>query len=177
MSIRRVKVEVKGVTALLMHRFPIEPIEAIEKKTPQEQAEIAAYRTPEGGLYVPAVCIQRALISAAAFSKGKGRASLQRNAAACLMIEPEWVDLGVKTFAVDSRAVVVPATKGRVVRHRPRIDAWALAFSVDFDDSLLRETELRRIVDDAGQRVGLLDFRPEKRGMFGRFMVTTWENA
>jgi len=31
-------------------------------------------------------------------------------------------------------------------------------------------------VDDTGQRVGLLDFRPEKKGPFGRFVVTRWDN-
>jgi hypothetical protein len=32
-------------------------------------------------------------------------------------------------------------------------------------------------VDDAGQRVGALDFRPEKKGAFGRFVVTHWEKV
>ena len=34
---------------------------------------------------------------------------------------------------------------------------------------------LKAIVDDAGDRVGLLDFRPERKGPFGRFMVTAWK--
>lgn len=33
-----------------------------------------------------------------------------------------------------------------------------------------------RIVDDCGTRVGLLDFRPERKGPFGRFVVTKWES-
>jgi len=34
---------------------------------------------------------------------------------------------------------------------------------------------LRHIVDDAGSRVGLLDFRPERKGPFGRFIVIEWK--
>ena len=176
MSLRKVEVGIKGVTPLLMHRFPLEPIEAIEKKTPQEQAEIAAYRIPDDGtLYIPGMNIQRALVSAATYSKGKGRGSLTKVAAACIMVTPEYVSLGTKEYAIDCRPVVIKATGGRVARVRPRLDSWGCAFVVEFDDALLKETELRRIVDDMGNRVGLLDFRPERRGSFGRCMVATWK--
>lgn len=178
MAVKSIAVEIKGVSALLMRAFPLQPIEALEKKDPKEQAEYSAYRDPETkALYVPGINVQRSLISAATYSKGKGRGSLQRPAAACLMISPERLQLGAAEYSVDSRPVVVPATKGRVMRHRPRLDEWGLSFTLEFDDTLLKETEVRRIVDDAGSRVGLLDFRPEKKGPFGRFMVTSWEAA
>ncbi len=176
MALKTVSVTVQGQTPLLMHAFPLMPIEALEKRSPEEQAEYAAYRDPDsGGLYVPGVNVQRALISAATYSKGKGRGSLQRAAAACLLVSPERIPLGVKDYAIDSRPVVVPATKGRVMRHRPRLDTWAITFELEWDDTLLKESEVRRIVDDMGQRVGLLDFRPEKKGPFGRCVVTRWE--
>jgi hypothetical protein len=174
---KTVEVRIKGISALLMHRFPLEPIEAIEKKTPEEQAEIAAYRMDgsESNLYMPGIALQRALIGAAVFSKGKGRASLQKPVAACLIVTPEYMDLGTTEYKIDSRAVVVPATKGRIVRHRPRLDEWECSFELLYDDVLLTEKQLRKIVDDCGSRVGLLDFRPERKGPFGRFMVTEWE--
>lgn len=175
---KRITCEIKGVSALLMHSYPMVPIEnpPLEKRTPEEQAETAAYRDPETKeLYIPGVALQRALIGAAAYSKGKGRASLQKQAAASLFISPERVSLGTKEYAVDSRPVVIQATRGRIVRHRPRIDAWAACFEIEYDDSLLSEKQVRQIVDDAGSRVGLLDFRPEKKGPFGRFIVTIWK--
>jgi hypothetical protein len=175
---RTVSVAIKGVSPILMHAFPMVPIEALEKKSPQEQAEIAAYRDPETrGLYVPAVALQRCFVNGATYSKGKGRASLQKNVAACVLIGPEErLALGQETFTVDARPIVVPATKGRVMRYRPRLDSWELAFTIDFDENLLTEAQMRRIVDDSGSRVGLLDFRPEKKGPFGRFMVTNWQS-
>lgn len=161
-----------------MHAFPMEPIEALEKKTPAEQAEYSAYRDPTtNDLYVPGVAVQRALINAATYSKGKGRGSLQKNAAACLMVLPERIPLGTKTYSLDSRPVVVPATKGRVMRHRPRLDSWSITFTLEYDDTLLKETEVRRIVDDMGKRVGLLDFRPEKKGPFGKSVVVKWDKV
>jgi len=170
------QVRIKGVTALLMHRFPLEPVEAIDKKSKEEQAKIAAYIDPETDeLYIPGVAVQRMLVNAATYSKGKGRASLQKAAAACLMVSPERISLGTKVYAIDSRAVVVPATKGRVIRHRPRLDNWQCEFEIEFDEVLLTEEQVHKIVNDGAARVGLLDFRPERKGPFGRFMVTQWE--
>lgn len=170
-----VSVTMTGSSPLLMHRYPLEPVEAIEKKTPAEQAEIAAYRDPDtGNLYIPGVAVQRALVGAATYSKGKGRASLQKPVAACVLVSPERIDLGTKDYQIDSRAVVMPATRGRIVRHRPRLDSWEITFEIECDETLLTEKQLRKIVDDAGSRVGFLDFRPEKKGPYGRSVVTNW---
>lgn len=174
---KTVEVKIRGISALLMHSFPLVPIEALEKKTPDEQAEFAAYRDPKTKeLYIPGPNLQRAFVSGASYSKGKGRGNLSRVAAACLIVSPERISLNTKTFVVDSRPIVVPATKGRVLRHRPRLDSWECIFQLEYDENLMTENQVRRIVDDTGSRVGLLDFRPEKRGPFGRFMVTNWDS-
>ena len=175
---KKIAITIKGLSALIMHQFPLVAIEnpPLEKRSVAEQAELAAYRDPvTGRLYVPGIAVQRAMISSAAYSKGKGRASLQKQAAACLLVNPERIDTGQTNYAVDARPVVIPATKGRVMRYRPRLDAWAITFELEYDPSLLDEKQVRAIVDDAGSRVGLLDFRPERKGPYGRFMVTSWQ--
>jgi len=177
MATKKVAVKIKGISAILMHRFPMEPVEALEKKPPLEQAELAAYRDPDGKLYVPGLAMQRALVQGATFSKGKGRASLQKVVCACVIVDPEYCTLTPQEYKLDSRPVVIPATKGRVLRHRPRVDEWAISFTAEYDDTLLTEEQLRRVFDDTGSRVGLLDFRPEKKGPFGRFMVTEWQQV
>jgi len=172
---KTVKVTIKGISPLLMHKFPHVSVDGIDKMKPHEQAELAAYRMDSGELYIPGVNIQRALVAAAGFSKGKGRASLAKEAAACLLVNEAQCGLGVKGYVLDSRPCVIAATKGRILRHRPRLDDWECTFSLSYDETLLSEAQVRRIVDDCGTRVGLLDFRPQCRGPFGRFMVTNWE--
>jgi len=173
--IKSILVEVAGTSPLLMHRFPLVPEDNLKNQPAEVQAEAVCYRDEESGeLYLPGMNMWRALISGAAFSKGKNRASLQKPAAACLLVTPERLLLGTKKFVVDSRAVVVPATKGRVVRHRPRLNDWGVAFTVEYDDTLMSALEIRKIVDDAGLRCGIGDYRPERRGPFGRFYVTKW---
>lgn len=178
MATRSVNVSIKGISPLLMHAFPmVTPPTGWEKWSPAEQATVAEYRDPDTGLlYIPGVAIQRALVNAATYSKGKGRASLQKPVAACVLITQERISLGIKEYAVDSRPVVIPATNGRIVRHRPRLDAWQASFIIEYDDELLSDKEVREVVDNAGKRVGLLDFRPEHKGPFGRYMVTEWKS-
>lgn len=91
------------------------------------------------------------------------------------MVTPERIPLDLDSYEIDSRPVVIAATKGRILRHRPRFEKWDLTFVIEWDLELLSEKEIRQIVDDAGKRVGLLDFRPEKKGPFGRFVVTSWK--
>ena len=172
--LEKVDATITGVSALLMHRYPLEPVEAIEKMSKEDQAELAAYRRPGGGLYLPAIALQRALIAGAVYSKGKGRATLQKPLAACLLVSPEYIQLGTQEYEIDSRPVVIPATKGRIVRHRPRVNEWSIAVSFEFDSTLITTVQMRQIVDDTGSRVGVLDFRPERKGPFGRFRVDNW---
>jgi hypothetical protein len=170
-----INIEITGTSPLLMHAFPLTPIEALEKMQPADQVKHHLYVRPDtSAIYVPGVNIQRSLIAAAAYSKGKGRGSLQKPVAACVLVTDEYVDVHPQSYVVDSRPVVIPATKGRVLRHRARFEKWTLDFTIEFDSTLLKESELRRVVDDAGSRVGLLDFRPERKGSFGRFVVTRW---
>ena len=144
MSMNVVKVKIEGKSALLMNRFPLVPIEGFEKLPIEEQAEHSAYRdTKTEELYIPAVCVQRALINGGLYSKGKGRASLQKIVAACVMVGPEYLYLGTQDYAVDSRPVVVPATRGRIVRHRPRLDSWECSFELEYEGTLLTEEQVR----------------------------------
>jgi len=178
MNSSELTVTIKGISPLMMHAFPMVPIEALEKRPPEEQAELAAYRDPDtGDLYVPAEAVRQSLIAAATYSKGKGRASLQKEAAACLLVGPERIGLRVKDFRIDARPVVIPATKGRVMRFRPRLDDWSVTFTLEYDPALVTEAQVRKVVDDAGSRIGLLEFRPQRKGPFGRFMVTEWKNG
>lgn len=173
---KKIEVTLKGLPpGILMHRFPMEPIEGLEKKSKEEQAEYSAYRNPDGDLYIPGPAVQQSLIAAATYSKGKGRGSLQKIVAASVFVLDGAISLGMKKYEIDSRAVVVPATGGRVVRHRPLIPEWEVSFELMFDDVLMTEKQMRKVVDDAGSLCGLLDYRPNCKGPFGRFMVTNWE--
>jgi hypothetical protein len=106
MSTQIIKCTIKGISPLLMHAYPLmgQP-DGYQKWPPEKQAEFAAYRTPDTQeLYIPGLAIQRCLVNAATYSKGKGRASLQKPVAACVMVTPEYCLLG-KNFLQERRRV------------------------------------------------------------------------
>jgi hypothetical protein len=171
-----IKVTIKEMSPLLMHAFPMVEIKNTEKLLPEEQAELAAYRDPQTkDLYIPAVALQRCIVAGATFSKGKGKASLQKIVAACLFVTPERCSLHRKEYLLDARPVVIPATKGRVIRYRPRLDKWECSFELEYDPTLLTEKQVHQVMEDSGKLVGILDFRPQCKGSFGRFMITKWD--
>lgn len=59
--------------------------------------------------------------------------------------------------------------------HRPRLDEWSTAFTLDVDGDMFSEKLVRLLVDDAGKKCGLGDYRPNRKGPFGKFVVTSWE--
>lgn len=83
--------------------------------------------------------------------------------------------MGTDKFEIDSRAVVVPATKGRIVRHRPRINKWKVTFGVEWDDLELGEDQVKKIIEDMGKKVGLLEYRPACKGRFGKCKIIKWK--
>jgi len=64
---------------------------------------------------------------------------------------------------------IPPRTGARVMFHRPMIppDAY-LEFTVEFDKTVITETDLKKAIEDAGKFVGIGVWRPK----FGRFYVT-----
>jgi hypothetical protein len=49
-----------------------------------------------------------------------------------------------------------------------------LEFTAEIDTSVVSEKLMREIIDAAGNRIGLGDFRPAKKGPYGRFRVDYW---
>lgn len=166
---------IRGLSPLLMHRFPMDTELGIEKKPPKYQAQRALYQlNGSGTIYLPAENLRQALVGGGVYSKGKGRATLTKTIAAILSITPDALTISPQKWEIDSRPVVITATRGRIVRHRPRFDQWTIGGKAIYDDTVISEAQLREVFDNAGSRVGVGDFRPAKRGPCGRFMVTAW---
>lgn len=186
-----ISAKIAGVTPLLCNRFTemaqakvsagtSTAISSGSKGTPREQAEPKLYTDSKGKPIFPGPNVMACIISAGEHVKaGKSKLSTKRSSlipAGLTLLEPE-LPIAPGKWEVDSRAVVIPATGGRVMAHRPRFDAWVLNFTLDVDETMFSETLIRELLDLGGKRVGLGDFRPARRGPFGRFVVTGWKKS
>jgi hypothetical protein len=118
------------------------------------------------------------LVDAGKFHKiGRNKVTTQKTSLvpAGLSIEELVIPFDTKNWEVDSRSVVIPATGGRIMCYRPRLDKWTLSFTLDIDESMFDPKFVRLLVDDAGKKCGLGDYRPNRKGPFGKFVVTSWE--
>ena len=188
----KISVTIKGTTPLIMNRFTEEnevsvtggtsAVQIGDKGTPRIQAEKKRYADKEGNLYIPGPNIFACLINAGKFHKvGKSKVTTQKSSLipAGITVEEIVVPMsngngGTPVWEVDSRSVVIPSTGGRIMCHRPRVDEWGAKFSLDVDTEMFQPSFVRKLMDDAGKKVGLCDYRPERKGPFGRFVVTGW---
>ena len=187
-------VSIKGTTALLQHRFG-EAAEGDGQKasrnimvmrgTPREEAEKVTYKNGKGEFYFPGAAIGRLLREAGGNHKLKGsRKSAKYVVPAAVLVQTDEIiirngdgNTPAKDFEVDSRPVTIPATKGRVMRHRPRFDEWSATFPVRVNDTILPTDFVNQLLTEGGQQIGIGDYRPEKGGPFGTFIVTSWKEA
>jgi len=74
---------------------------------------------------------------------------------------------------VDIRMVVNPNTKGKNVRYRLAMSpGWETDFTLEFDDTLLSNAQIKKICIDSGKLQGIADARTLG---YGRFQVTDIE--
>lgn len=149
-------------------------ISTTKKRDPVAEAETRAYRMKDGNLYVPAEAVKGCLVNAAAYKK-LGKYAAKPIIAGCVQILPQQISLKTKNYDIDERTVVIRG-RGRVIRARPTLDKWKLSFDLVYDTAFIQGGHLiRAMLEEGGQRVGIMDFRPAKLGSFGMFTVTKWQ--
>ena len=185
-----VHAQITGTTPLLVNKYtdesaqqkPTRRIEVAENKNPRKEAQSRAYVADDGSFFFNSFAILNAMAAAGTSFKQKGSRKTLRFVvpSAIRMLDGDGItildeDFTVsKQFEIDSRPVVIPATGGRIIRHRPRWNVWAARFRLGVNEELLDPITAHRLLSEAGQTIGIGDFRPERRGPFGTFIVTEW---
>lgn len=181
----KISVEIKGVTPYLMHAFQMEKAEDKSKKVIgvedyKLEAERCLYKLPDGTIYVPSTQLHGTLIEAGKKFQipGQRKATYSKLLGGLVLVMPDAIEMKPQKYDIDARSVVVPATRGRVVRYRAKFMDWSLKFVIEnLEPEQIPASELKQILDYAGNYVGIGDFRPSKKGPFGRFIVTKFEEA
>lgn len=194
----RVNVRIEGVSPLLMNRMTEAELEGLrtkEKKKfkasppadPREQAKPKAYLDQNGHPYLPCENYMACLIGAGMYIKLDGKRQMSTSKSTLLpgfmalenavlpLLDPK--DGKPAPWEVDIRKGTNPNGGEAVCLVRPRFDRWMFETSIMVDTDQINEKVIRELIDIAGARVGLGDFRPARKGIFGRFKVTRWERA
>ncbi len=171
---KKILVKIRGTTPLLFNRFTEEESGGRTKKkyVDKEEAEKRVYRMSTGkkNLYLPNIWLHKSIISASSFYT-IGRKSAATILAGTVRIEPEKIDFGVKNYEIDKQPVVVQ--RARIMRVRPRLPTgWKATFEIVYNEKYFNKPDmLKDILVEAGERVGIGDGRPQKKGFNGCFEV------
>jgi hypothetical protein len=174
-------VRIEGIVPLLQHRYAAADIPeksaTVRRGKPDWKAETehSLYRGPDGMIYQPATHIEAALAKAATNFQipGKRKKTYKDLVRTCVLIDPQAVPHVHQEWTVENNGLGRPVivNRARVMRYRPQFDRWALEFTLTITDQELPSSVVLEILQDAGRRVGIGDYRPK----FGRFQVTRFE--
>ena len=186
MPIKTINITIEGRTPLLCNRFPTEQKEDTSATqndvlSPKDEAFNSLYITDNNDWYIPGSNILRCMIDAGKYFSGPKNTKLTTGKSSVIsgavMVNTDVciIDDGDEGWSIDKRAVRIPTTGGRVLKHRARFDNWKLSFELELDSSIITMKTFRELVEAAGSRIGLGDFRPDTKGPFGRFRIAEWK--
>jgi hypothetical protein len=149
-----------------------------EEGTPRERAQARLYIVGDK-VVIPAPNLFAAIIAAGRFQKvGASKLTTIKSSVipgSLAILEPHFV-IDPQDWEVDIRAIRNKNGEAIPVC-RPRFDKWSIEFTLDIDENDLSESVVRRLVDDAGKKIGLCSFRPSTKGPYGRFHVVEWREV
>lgn len=194
----RLTVYCKGRSPLLMNRMSEAELlglrrtgvkkskSASKPEKPRDEAAPKVYLTRDGQAYVPTENFFSCLVQTGTMVRldGKRQVSTAKGTILPSFLEltdeylllqnpddphasPEW--------EVDIRQGRNPNGGEAVCLVRPRFDRWAITVHAEIDLDEVAEAIVRDLFEKAGRKVGLGDFRPSRRGPFGRFVIDRWE--
>lgn len=194
MSIKSLRIKVNGIKPLLLNNpQTVDPFNKYSKamksitakrtgKTEDDLLELGnieveskLYFDDELGVYVPSRWLTEAICTAAFGTVKIGRDKMRGG----IFSTEDKVQLTYKgSNKVKTKADIVknsdfrirmglPQGKVRICKDFPIFHGWSFETSVEYDDSIIDEASLRRVVEHTSKYVGYGDFRPT----FGRALA------
>lgn len=179
----RIKTKIVGIKPLFFHKFNIETLTDQKKpktgttgNNPEEWKQ--SFFQDNNKLYIPGAYIFAALKNGAVNTKA-GRGTIQKTFISAVNVMDEkiyfnrsvWDGWEEDEFEnvptnsddpvyVDVRMVANPNTKGRNIRYRLALSpGWELEFSLEYDESLLSLSQIKKVIEDTGKLQGIADGR------------------
>ena len=143
--------------------------------TPEEEAKAKVYRNSKG-LYIPSVAFRSSIIGRGGGASGRkiGKFTANSRVAAGAFVVDEHTPLvhvktgkPIKDYEIYSCRAVVQGNGVR--RSRPLIKDWACDLKLEVDDDFVTVEQLVDLLNMSGKVAGIMDFRPQCKGSFGRY--------
>ena len=128
---KKYKVEITGITPLLQNKpeeygFDVQWIEKQATTDYEKEALKKLYIDSKGNIYQPSTHIERALIEAGkkVKMKGSGKANYSKYFGSMVNVDEAEIMHEKTKYEIYKALVVIPSTRGRVMRYRPIFKEW-----------------------------------------------------
>ena len=129
------------------------------KVPPYEQAAARLYIGHDNHPMIPQPNVFRCIIDAGKFFKySKSKVTTQKSSLIPACVDIDGIEIPIEhkePWSVDTRAVRIPSTGGRILCRQTCFNDWKLTFTAKIDTDLISSKFLREIIDAAGRRIGL----------------------
>jgi len=169
---RKINVEVSGISPLLINKFVHEP-STRKKKTyvPEEEAEKKVYRNNDGKCFVPTKNFKAAMTKAGSDFTMSGRKKYKEYIKSGIFFESEEAMLEPSEYIIHEEPVNIQGAM--VLSWRPKFVDWKATFAMMITDDMLDKNVVKEILEAAGAYKGVGSYRPE----YGRFKVDKFEEV
>lgn len=141
---------------------------------PAIEAEESSYRNERGELVVPSIAFRASMFKACTGRKIGKMGAKSVVAASVFPVEMACILLGQKSgkpltkFEIHSTRVVIQ--RQGIIRCRAMIADWKTILALEVDSEMLPDPNVvEQLLNVAGKVAGIMDWRPERLGMFGRY--------
>lgn len=183
---KKYKVEIIGTTPYMQHRMDDETLDEWEKRRGPiiERPDVSQpdnvraefhsyYDIKEKKHFLPSEHLRGAMINAGGYLKakvGNSKKSMKNIVAAMFFVNPEKIWLPPWDI-IDKRSAWNRKVGARIIVIRPKWNNLKVKFELWIDNDTITKATIEDVLQYAGSYCGIGSFRPEKNGMFGRFVV------
>jgi hypothetical protein len=178
-------IPIVGTAPLIMHKFSEKAkrqmLDAMQgrkspkaPKDPEGDYEAAAYKMDDGGYGFPSIAFKAATVSAARFfDKSVTMVSLRQTlffSGEMSKVEGQMM-VRIEGEPIMREDVVRVGNGGTDLRYRPQFTEWSTVLEVTYVKSMLTRESVLSLIEAGGLGVGVGEWRPEKKGDMGTFMI------
>jgi len=176
------EVRISGLSPLIVHRFAEETMDDVESdqtgqkslgpkpiRNPEAEYEASRYLNSQGVDCIPALAVKRSMVNAVIRFISKGQMTGTQADGLFFVLGDL---LPIKSDPPYMRRDRV-RYKGTTMdlRYRPCYENGSVDLQIEFRKDIITPENIIEILNTAGFQVGILEWRPDKHGPFGRFEV------
>ena len=132
-----------------------------------------SYLDENNKFYIPSEHIRQSLIEAGRYIKakvGNSKKSIANIVAGMFTVDEEKIyNFSKENYEIDKRSAVNHNNNARVMVLRPKWNNWSCKFTLTIDNDTITEDTIRDLITYSGAYVGIGSYRPQHKGLYGRF--------